>query len=266
MFRRIIEAAYGLPHLHRILYFEIASHADYTTGVAGLKRRISMQALREAVWVEPAPGRTDSGNASRDSIRKAIKYLSSNGYLVERGPLVFEVAVLTRGQSVQKQRTANGPVMDTQETRGPVANSFDTSSNNITNIIPSGAQRTDKGPLIGPTSDLDDFNGGAISVQGIASLFVSKYHFQATQALTPKTVEKFKQWIAAGATLELICETVDTVMSKPRKATIIGSPSYFHDEIMQVLNGTRSQAHQPTGTDPLATWGAPPGRNDGADA
>lgn len=79
--RKELEAIYGLPHIQQIAYFAgIRPFIDFTTGIAGIRRGISYQSIREAVYVAPAPG-IKSANYSREQIRRAIKSLERAGLI-----------------------------------------------------------------------------------------------------------------------------------------------------------------------------------------
>lgn len=255
MLRSVIEAGYGLPYLHRALYYEIASLADYSTGIAGRERRISIQGLSEALWIEPAPGRSESGKPSRHSIRKALNYLTSNGYLVDRGPLVFEVVALARDRYVQNQWAHKGRIKGAEVARKASAERETESTGNDTETETKGAEVDGNGPVMGHTSDIDDdLNGGAVSVQAIAGLFENQ--FPASAIYSHKALQGFREWIAAGADLKTIQAAVDAVLARPGAAGRIMSPKYFHNEVMQRVQHAKGEraGTAADSADPLATW------------
>lgn len=75
------DALMGLPHVTRLLYFALRPYMDYSTGIVGIKRGISYQALREELYVEPHTGYENSGSPSKQQIRRAIKTLERIGLI-----------------------------------------------------------------------------------------------------------------------------------------------------------------------------------------
>lgn len=74
------DALQGLPMLAQLIYLRgIRPFMDRGTGVAGVKRGISYRGLSETVYVEPAPGRTDSGRPSLQQVRTALSQLRQAG-------------------------------------------------------------------------------------------------------------------------------------------------------------------------------------------
>jgi hypothetical protein len=77
-----LEALNGLPHIQQIAYFAgIRPYIDFSTGIVGIRRRISYQSIKEAVYIAPAPG-IKSPSHSREQIRRAVKALERVGLII----------------------------------------------------------------------------------------------------------------------------------------------------------------------------------------
>lgn len=73
------------------LYCAIRRFMDYRTGVAGIRRRISEQMLREELYVAPLPGRHAPPEVTRQKVRSLLKRLETIGMTRPIGPLVYEL-------------------------------------------------------------------------------------------------------------------------------------------------------------------------------
>lgn len=118
-----LEALNGLPHIQQIAYFAgIRPFIDFTTGIVGIRRRISYQSIKEAVYIAPAPG-IKSGSHSREQIRRAVKSLERIGLIIiqsDESHLILECPL------------ANTPKFDQNKPDiipTPQSNTFKTQSN-----------------------------------------------------------------------------------------------------------------------------------------
>jgi len=113
-----LEALRGLPHEARTLYREgLRPYMDYTTGLVGIKRRVSYQSFRELLEVVPERG-SALGSVqvpSKSAMRNMLVLLERNG-LVEKlpqrrrtDPMVFRLrlAVCDGKIRVNEQRHKN---------------------------------------------------------------------------------------------------------------------------------------------------------------
>lgn len=77
-------ALQGLRLQTQLLYLRaLRWYMDVATGIVGLQRGISYRSLAECLYVEPRPGRRDSGMPTEKAVRKMIDELMAAG-LVER--------------------------------------------------------------------------------------------------------------------------------------------------------------------------------------
>ena len=77
-----LEALNGLPHIQQLIYFAaIRPFIDFSTGIAGVRRRISHQSIKEAISVDPGPG-IKSRSPSREQIRRAVISLERIGLII----------------------------------------------------------------------------------------------------------------------------------------------------------------------------------------
>jgi len=51
---------------------------DYKTGLVGIRRGVSYQSLKEALYIEPHPG-IQSGSPGKDQLRRALNGLEKAG-------------------------------------------------------------------------------------------------------------------------------------------------------------------------------------------
>lgn len=108
-----LSALDGLPWLQQILYLRgIKPHADYETGMVGVRRKISYQSLSEVLYVEPHPGITSSGSPSKDQLRRALKGLEKAGLIQIQSSerqLVFQCLISDQDYSVQNKPAIKQP-------------------------------------------------------------------------------------------------------------------------------------------------------------
>lgn len=107
------DALRGCHHLDQVLYvFGLRRHMDYATGVVGESRRISVQSLKEAAFVEPSNGPVrESGSPSKHRILRAIERLADRGLVVREGTFVFRLPLADIGEvSEKKLRTYCAPL------------------------------------------------------------------------------------------------------------------------------------------------------------
>lgn len=101
-------ALQGLPHLSQLLYLRcLRRFMDYETGVVGLTRRVSYQMFREALYVEPVPGRNiKDRDATVQVFRSAVAQLERVGLVEPRSTdrqLIFFLPLAARDQSGQNR-------------------------------------------------------------------------------------------------------------------------------------------------------------------
>lgn len=100
----------GLPYLAREVYFVLRRYMDYSTGITGIQRKVSLKAISEELYVEPHQGLTDSGEPTERQIRRALDWLEKAG-LIKRDKTfnksnkqsVFKLILASRGYSVQNK-------------------------------------------------------------------------------------------------------------------------------------------------------------------
>ena len=117
-----LAALCGLPHIQQLAYFRgIRPYMDVTTGLVGVKRRISHQSISEQLYIEPRPG-IKSQSFSRDQIRRAVAGLVRAGVVVvhsEDMHLILKCELASLGYFTQNKAAINPPQKAT--TKPPVA-------------------------------------------------------------------------------------------------------------------------------------------------
>ena len=90
---REAEALRGCHHLDQVLYvFGLRRHMDYATGIVGESRRISVQSLKEAAYVEPSNGPVrEKGAPTKHRILRSIDRLADKGLVEREGTFVFRL-------------------------------------------------------------------------------------------------------------------------------------------------------------------------------
>lgn len=92
-----------------LLYCSIRRFMDYGTGIAGVRRRISEQMLREVLYVAPTRGRHESGSPSRQRIRSTLDRLLTLGVLEAKGPMVYQLPLASRDGLSETSATDEQP-------------------------------------------------------------------------------------------------------------------------------------------------------------
>lgn len=121
------EALSGLPYLQFKLYVVLRWYMSVATRRVGDVRGISLQGLCEEAYIEPAPGRSESGSPTKKAVRSALQQLEKHGLVQPCGNgevLVFflpkaggkEARPNSKGH---KRGTANGQVLGHGETPTP---------------------------------------------------------------------------------------------------------------------------------------------------
>lgn len=245
-----MEATRGLPHLARVLFFELLARADLANGTIGLTTRVSYQALKEAAFVERGRGRTsdDCGSPSRERIRSALRTLINEGHLIERGQLVFEAPILTQGYCAQNKLTTFWP--HTDQSVSPPKHQ----NHNGFKVI-DGGKLTANWPRTVHTSiddDVDDDGGfdkqstehlrERLTSTQLARQFVNSRGFNPT-SLTPDCMACLKQWEQQGVTQGVFLHVVELVDTRLARKGLgrPNSPKYYHQEMMKALSNADSR-------------------------
>ena len=101
-----LSALMELPLIQRVTYLMgIRPYMDRQTGVVGIKRRISYQSLREALYVAPIAG-VKTGSPSQQQVKRAIKSLEKSGLISIQSTakhLILKCILAESDKTVQKQ-------------------------------------------------------------------------------------------------------------------------------------------------------------------
>lgn len=100
----------GLPHIQQLVYLRgIRPYMDLSTGLVGIKRRISHQSIAEQLYIEPQPGIKEQ-NFSRAQVRRAVAGLVRAGLLESESEglhLILKCLLASRSYSVQNKAVIN---------------------------------------------------------------------------------------------------------------------------------------------------------------
>ena len=101
-------ALQGLPLIAQVVYMRgIRRFMDGSTGIVGIKRKISYQSLIETVYVEPMQGRKHENKATIKKMRVVIKNLEDAGLIESKSKdrqLIFLCILATKNNSVQNKQ------------------------------------------------------------------------------------------------------------------------------------------------------------------
>lgn len=119
-----LDALAGLPFAAQVLYLAIRRRMDFATGYAGVRPRLSWNALGEMLEVEPHQG-IARARLHRESVRRAAGWLVRRGLIEFRAPyqladqLVFFCPMAQRSKSRPKKADTNPTWKPTGETDRP---------------------------------------------------------------------------------------------------------------------------------------------------
>lgn len=102
------EALAGLPYLQVRLYLVLRWYMSVATGRVGDERGISLQGLGEELYVDPAPGRSESGSPTRKAVRSALQQLEKHGLIRPCGNGEVLVFFLPKAGSVSARAKTKG--------------------------------------------------------------------------------------------------------------------------------------------------------------
>jgi hypothetical protein len=104
-----LAALSGLPLAAVCLYvMAIRPRMDLGTGMVGVRYLVSWQAMREALYVEPAQGRTESGSPHESTLRRLSSQLEKAGLIKNSSnssnrQLIFKCLLATHDKSVENK-------------------------------------------------------------------------------------------------------------------------------------------------------------------
>lgn len=102
------EALAGLPYLQVRLYLVLRWYMSVATRRVGDMRGISLQSLCEELYIEPAPGRSESGAPTKKAVRSALQQLEKHGLVQPCGNGEVLVFFLPKAGSVEARQKAKG--------------------------------------------------------------------------------------------------------------------------------------------------------------
>lgn len=102
------EALEGLPWMQFKLYLVLRWYMNVANQRVGEVRGISLQSLCEELYVEPAPGRTESGSPTKKAVRNALSQLEKHGLAQPCGNGEVLVFFLPKAVCVSARQKTNG--------------------------------------------------------------------------------------------------------------------------------------------------------------
>lgn len=98
----------GLPYVQVRLYTVLRWYMNVATGRVGDVRGISLQSLAEELYVEPAPGRKESGSPTKKAVRCMLEQLEKHGLVSPCGNGENLVFFLPKAGSVSARQKTKG--------------------------------------------------------------------------------------------------------------------------------------------------------------
>ncbi|MNZ43158.1 hypothetical protein D3C78_607550 [compost metagenome] len=141
-----------------LVYCAIRRVMDYSTGIAGVARRISEQMLKEVLYVAPCRGRHESGSPTRQRIRSVVDRLITLGLLVPAGAMVYQLPLALRDGLSKGSATEQQP--DQQPYEQP-SNNLSRTSNDAASSDSLGTSETGSGSAEIANSNLPPISGKA---------------------------------------------------------------------------------------------------------
>lgn len=102
------EALAGLPYMQRAIYWVLRWYMSVATRRVGDVRGISLQSLAEELYVDPAPGRSESGAPTKKAVRSALLQLEKHGLIEPCGNGEVLVFLLPKAGTAQAREKTKG--------------------------------------------------------------------------------------------------------------------------------------------------------------
>ena len=268
---REFEAMAGLSDHAFRLYVTLRRHMDFGSGlVGGPRRRISLQSLREELYVEPGRGIQGSGAPTKSKVRRTLQALERAGLVVDCSDgrnLVFELRLASSDSSAPKKTDTNptqtrhrhsdtegdteADTLETAQQRDSQGEA-DTETGmeadtNPTRPYPPEPD-TPPGPVSGepptparaPAREAEPTETPA-TVQGWVELLVNRIGYHPNQAWSPKAVPVYRRWMEAGVTAADVMDCAQTVQA--RKGTL-PPPTYLADMAVEMRRDKEAAAER----------------------
>lgn len=237
----------GLPHAARTLYREgLRPLMDYQSRVVGVKRRLSYQAFKELLEVNPEWGSNQTQYApTKSAMRNMLRQLQRAGLVepvLREGkaiPLVFKL-VLADCAEVRLKKERHGECHEerhgfsasecgfSQEERHGEQHEERHTSDNTINYLTSSKTVSINTPAIAA----DDGSLGRYQY-AVQQLLVDVGRLSLVAVRNPKSVQTVRAWFDAGASLEEVEQAVRHGVSCANGTP--KTPSYFTAIIHDIL-------------------------------
>ncbi|QLI80809.1 hypothetical protein HZU75_04285 [Chitinibacter fontanus] len=269
------DALAGLAHIPFRLYHALRKRMDFKTGRVGERPKVSYQALREDLYVEPGQGKAmaDCGSPSVDALRHALKMLERVG-LVKVIPadrqLIFSLiladAELVRPAEVPQICTRATPDQvhqsETQANQGLVGNERQSYTRGEAAEVPHTSEYGDRWikPISIESSSLNGDSNGAVDKSGMMTTKVLKITkagdwvpimlelgFDEKTVCSDEAAQVFYRWFADGVLPDEVRE------ARRGAGAVAKTPMYLAKvvETRRAANGVRAADGQLT---PALHW------------
>jgi hypothetical protein len=260
-----LEALEGLPHLHRCLYiFGIRRYMDYSSGITGIKRKISYKSLSEEVYVSPRQGIKEIETRSVAQLKRAVKILEKSGLIAmqskvtkDEKQLILKCVLADRDKSVQNKavpRPYQSPILeavpDTEDSKNK-ENHYKNSVMQDGPIVPvesksSTASRTTQNEKAVPHPLSDKLNNNIR--QQFLDLFTAK-RFPLAYLADARTNHMLDLWEQASITQDEAKAAIkhgdNEVLSRKGRVTV---PWYYQDIPFQLRGDLKHLQEKTNGT------------------
>ena len=271
------DALAGLPYLQVRLYLVLRWHMDVATRRTGLVRGISLQGLCEELFIEPAPGRQDSGSPTKKSVRSALEQLEKHG-LIEpcgNGEVLAFLLPLSGSVSARSELKGHkrGTVIGHANGHGEMLASTDDSGDkghamgHGVNAVKGHTSEVRVNPLsvvaaAAPTRPVDKYSSGVLLLplqpEMVASWLRMRERQRGRRATATAGDWRIATWIASGVTPTQLAEAyamavADRVANDSPAAINLGFLDVF---VSRVLGSSRA-ARGGVASAPGGWWDSP---------
>lgn len=220
------------------LYIALSQRRDFSTGIVGIRTRLSCQAIKEVMSLAPRSGRPQKTISTRH-VQRWMDQLKNCGLIIEKGRYIFE---LPKSPKYDSESGRCHQIWNSSVTRGVTKQECDKSTINIDYL----ADEEDKvSPEVSPevSPDLgtppkisEDLPNKHIMLLGVEQIsdfsnLLNEYGFRPEQILHIKTMAMIKGWMAEGIS---IAEAKEGIEATNAAKGIPGHPTYYLRAVLGV--------------------------------
>ncbi len=220
------------------LYIALSERRDFITGIAGLRTRISGQALREVMGLTGRQGRPKK-MISNGQIRDWLRQLKSIGLIIDKGRYIFELPFSLKNKSISEK-------YDRSMTGGMTGSMTDIETEKISIITEENQQKNDlenrsmtggmTGSLreVAPPQEISEYTKLNNAREGFSEFmsYMGSLGFDFSKLHNRKTVLMLHGWLDAGVSMSDLKIGVESCNAK--FGGLPSHPTYYLEAVLQV--------------------------------